>query len=58
METTAARTGTSTSTGATNTPEIKQRYDQNYALHLKHLLLKGAGAYARCAKHRGWSLIR
>ena len=33
METTAASTSTSAS--------IKQHFDQNYALHLKHLKLKG-----------------
>ena len=58
METTAARTGTNTSTGAT----IKQTYDHNYALHLKHLLLNGLRpktieAYSRAIRRRGGASV-
>ena len=52
METTAARTSTSTNAS------IKQHYDQNYALHLKHLKLKGMQpktieAYSRAVRRIG-----
>ena len=53
METTAARIS-STGTNAS----IKQHYDQNYALHLKHLKLKGMRpktieAYSRAIRRIG-----
>ena len=52
METTAASTSTSTSAS------IKQHFDQNYALHLKHLKLKGMQpktieAYSRAIRRIG-----
>ena len=54
METTAARANTSTRINAS----IKQHYDQNYALHLKHLKLKGLRpktieAYSRAIRRIG-----
>ena len=52
METTAASTSTSINAS------IKQHYDQNYALHLKHLKLKGMQpktieAYSRAIRRIG-----
>ena len=54
METTAARANTSTRINAS----IKQHYDRNYALHLKHLKLKGLRpktieAYSRAIRRIG-----
>ena len=58
METTAAGISTSTSAGASVSAITKQHYEQNYALHLKHLLLKGLRpktieAYSRAIRRRG-----
>ena len=63
METTAATHAThathaTDAATATRVASIKQHYDQNCALHLKHLLLKGMRpktieAYSRAIRRRG-----